>query len=299
MSAPHEPEDDRSLGRTLVPWLKRLPDGVPDTAPEIAALLTTTFAVFSITQGLKHENAHDPLNMPAWAILAYFAIPYACLAYLYGGEQRRRSLWAGVPAVAIAAGALVAWGYFPELRKWMRTEPVVLPPAAIVATLLALLAGWTSGLDRRAWGLGIGDWRWWWAPTAATVAFILVLVPIAAVLFPGLTTYYPVDEQAKTDLWAMAIREPALWVDLFVWEFFNRGYMLHAGVRHLGRTAGVLIHAGPFFMLHAHKPEPELVSAWFGGIALAYLCLRARSIVPGVIIHCTLYTWMDVIGFAF
>ena len=68
-------------------------------------------------------------------------------------------------------------------------------------------------------------------------------------------------------------------------------------VRGLGPVAAIIIQAYPFFLLHQHKPEPEMISSWFGGILMGWLCWRAKSAWPSFLLHWVLYTTMEVTAF--
>lgn len=71
---------------------------------------------------------------------------------------------------------------------------------------------------------------------------------------------------------------------LFFWEFFFRGYLLQGLERSIGYWA-VLVQAAAFCLLHVGKPPLEVVASFGAGIILGILALRAKSFIPGFVLH--------------
>lgn len=88
----------------------------------------------------------------------------------------------------------------------------------------------------------------------------------------------------------------------FCWEFFFRGFLLFglARARLLGNFGAIVVQAIPFTLLHwsvvpqAAKPMPEIVSAFFGGLALGWLAVRTRSFFYGFLIHWAIAGMLDL-----
>ena len=49
--------------------------------------------------------------------------------------------------------------------------------------------------------------------------------------------------------------------------------------------------------VHDNKPEPEMISSWFGGILMGWLCWRAKSCWPSFLLHWIMYATMEVSAF--
>ena len=78
---------------------------------------------------------------------------------------------------------------------------------------------------------------------------------------------------------------------MFCWEFFFRGYLLFGMARTIGWSA-VLVQSIAFGLLHWRKPMPEFLASFPAGIILGFLALKAKSFLPGFVLH-----WAAVITF--
>jgi membrane protease YdiL (CAAX protease family) len=85
----------------------------------------------------------------------------------------------------------------------------------------------------------------------------------------------------------------------FCWEFFFRGFLLFglAKLKFINQAGAVFVQALPFTLLHwsliqsASKPPLEIASAFFGGLILGALAVRAKSFFYGFLIH-----WIVALG---
>jgi membrane protease YdiL (CAAX protease family) len=102
----------------------------------------------------------------------------------------------------------------------------------------------------------------------------------------------------------------ALYVGLYYlpWELFFRGLLLLPFLRLLEKraraTAGsadpallavACFQALPSTMVHYHHPLPEVIIALPFGIALGYLVLRTRSILPAILLHALVGVGQDLV----
>ncbi len=129
------------------------------------------------------------------------------------------------------------------------------------------------------WGLGIGRWKWTLGLTAAGAAGATLLL-LLAVRLPVFQRYY--DRLGP---------QGALWpwvgffaIDMLVWEFFFRSFMLFGLEPALGEMA-VYVQMIPFAIAHIGKPEIETLSSILGGIAIGYIVRRCRSYWPAFVLH--------------
>lgn len=75
-------------------------------------------------------------------------------------------------------------------------------------------------------------------------------------------------------------------------EFFFRGFMVHGTKKQLG-VYSVLFMVIPYCMIHFGKPMAESIAAIVAGIALGFLSLKSKSVVPGILIHYSVAIAMD------
>jgi membrane protease YdiL (CAAX protease family) len=256
-----------------------------------------TAGAFAMQIAMRHLAPASPTVLPGWALCNFLALPLAVIAWVDGDGRR------GPRAVAaLAAGAalflVVPLAYSKEVDAYARENGAPFLLFGVVAAAAALWSCRLARVDLRAWGLGKGEPRWWLPRVGAVVVVILVSMPLAALVFPELATFYPRYKPARAGSeYALLTYNLGMGGYMLCWEFFCRGFLLHGVQRYCGATAAILLQAFPFFLLHAHKPEPEMASAYFGGLLMGWLSLRAGTMLPGVLIHWALYSWMEIVGF--
>jgi membrane protease YdiL (CAAX protease family) len=247
----------------------------------------------------QHYDLYGPpahlLLLPGLAVATFFAMP-VWAAVLH--DTRDRLAWALATVGLFAAmGPAMVWGYWPDGDRLLRLDARPMAWGAMAGAVL-VMAGMARGrIAWSDWGLGAGDLAWWRRPVGLLLVMIFVGIPITVWLFPEFAQYYPRYKPARTDLGQLVAYELAMGVYMFCWEFFFRGYLLFGLARTLGPTASILVQAYPFFILHQAKPEPEMVSSWFGGILMGWLCWRAKSAWPSFLLHWVLYSTMEVTAF--
>jgi membrane protease YdiL (CAAX protease family) len=84
-------------------------------------------------------------------------------------------------------------------------------------------------------------------------------------------------------------------LDLISAEFLFRGFLMFALLRAMG-PIGVLVATLPFVFSHLTKPELELFSTLFGGLAYGWLAWRTGSILWGAAAHIYILTLLIVIA---
>jgi len=137
--------------------------------------------------------------------------------------------------------------------------------------------------DRPArYGLRIGDWRW---GLTLALAGCAVMTPVALALaqVPLFREYYAVSSATPVD---HVITHT---LDLVPAEFLIRGFFMFALIRVYGGI-GVLIATMPFVFAHLGKPEIEVFSTLFGGLAYGWLNWRTGSILYSAGAHIWIIT---------
>ena len=260
-----------------------------------AVLWITTVAAYSQMHYLIHGPPAHLLVLPGLAFAVFFVVP------LFGSVWHdSRDLVARVLATLAAACAVVPatmWGHGVDGRALLKADATPLILGAGVGAMLVMLAMARGGVAPSTWGLGKGDAGWWLKPVVALLLVIVVLMPVVCWLFPEFAAYYPRYRPGRTDVTALLKYQLAMGAYMFCWEFVFRGFMLFGVARHLGAMPAILLQASPFFLLHHNKPEPELISSWFGGILMGWLCLRARCMWPSFLLHWVLYSSMELNAF--
>jgi hypothetical protein len=154
-----------------------------------------------------------------------------------------------------------------------------------IVPLLAILALRQNPLK---WGLGIGRWPWTVGLTAAGTAGATLLL-LLAVQLPVFQQYYDLlGPQGNLWPWIGLFA-----VDMLVWEFFFRAFMLFGLEPALGELA-IYVQMVPFAIAHIGKPEIETLSSIVGGIVVGYIVRHCRSYWPAFVLHLviglTMYT---------
>ena len=256
--------------------------------------LATVAAYAQLHYDLYGPPAHLVV-LPGLALSIFLVLPLWA-AIVHDTHDRVAHTLAGV-AVAVAMGPALVWAYAPGAKEAFKADATPIAVGAVVGTALILAAAVRGRLSFAAWGLGKGDLGWWVRPVGLLLALIVVFVPLTAMAFPEFVEFYPRYKPARTDVLALARYELAMGVYMLTWEFFFRGFMLFGLARTLGPVAAIVIQAFPFFLLHHQKPEPELISSWFGGLLMGWLCWRARCMWPSFLLHWPLYMSMELSAF--
>ncbi len=168
-------------------------------------------------------------------------------------------------------------GRAPEAMRYQALVRFVLTGLAPLAVVVLLFR---DRPDR--YGLRLGDWRL--GLTAATLG-VVAMTPVVFALagLPEFQAYYrpmvgPPLEVLVTNL-----------IELPAAEFLFRGFFLFALVRAVG-PLGVVLATLPFVFGHLGKPELELLSTSFGGLAYGWLAWRTGSILWGAGAHVAILT---------
>jgi membrane protease YdiL (CAAX protease family) len=165
------------------------------------------------------------------------------------------------------------------------------------------------GEEPEKFGFSLGSWRRIWVVLVAAFAALFFMMLYASRM-QGFQDYYPIFRQYPDFAGAfigypqqnpfvaapmmMLYAELSYGMYLFCWEFFFRGYLLFGLQRSLGWSA-VLIQAIAFGVLHAGKPEIEVIASFGAGLILGIIALNAKSFVPGFVLHWLASMTFDVL----
>ncbi len=255
-------------------------------------LFLTTVASYSQLHYTLYGPPAHLLVLPSLAVAVFFVLPLWASVWMDTRDVGARGL-----AVVAAGAAMVPalqWAYVDGANKALKADATPLVVGAAVGAALVWIAMGKGGVSAREWGLTLGRMEWWGKPVGALLVLILVCIPVTVWLFPEFSEYYPRHRPGRSHIVPLLQYQLAMGVYMFCWEFFFRGFMLFGVNRSLGAMPAILIQASPFFLLHDGKPEPELISSWFGGIFMGWLCLRAKSIWPSFLLHWVLYSSMEI-----
>jgi membrane protease YdiL (CAAX protease family) len=141
----------------------------------------------------------------------------------------------------------------------------------------------------QSYGVRAGKYRKGLKWTLLFSAVMVVVVWFASAL-PSFTSYYPQLSMAKDDWKIFVVFEAVLFIYLFAWEFFWRGFMLFGLEEKFGLYA-IFIQMVPFVIMHNGKPLMETLGAIIGGLLLGVLALKTRSFIYCVLVHfCVIFS---------
>jgi membrane protease YdiL (CAAX protease family) len=89
----------------------------------------------------------------------------------------------------------------------------------------------------------------------------------------------------RIDWGRFAFHESVMCLYMLAWEWFFRGFLLFGLKKIMPAWAAALIQASLFCLLHWGKPPIELISSFFGGLVLAGVALRYKSVLPCFLVH--------------
>jgi membrane protease YdiL (CAAX protease family) len=170
-----------------------------------------------------------------------------------------------------------ALGLSPAALRYQAVERMILFGAV---PLLVVLFAFRDQPAR--YGLRLGDWRWG-LPLAALGCALMTPVVIALVADPSFAAYYARSAASLPDLVVTNV------IDLAPSEFLLRGFLMFTLLRAIG-PVGMVVAQLPFVFSHLGKPEMELLSTMFGGLAYAWLDWRTGSITWSVLAHVYILT---------
>jgi membrane protease YdiL (CAAX protease family) len=130
------------------------------------------------------------------------------------------------------------------------------------------------------------------------LCFFLFMLPFIffASRFPVFRSYYPIQKEAIYSFPYFLYFEVTYGFYLLCWEFFFRGFLTFGLERKFGAYAAIVLQAAAFCLMHWTKPMPEVIGSFAAGIALGWLALRGRSIMPGFLIHWCISILFDILA---
>ncbi|MBW1878433.1 MAG: CPBP family intramembrane metalloprotease [Deltaproteobacteria bacterium] len=272
----------------------------PERAPHSTALMVfvASVAALVIEADLRHHISAGkwPAYNDVWTLTTYGALPLAALvAWELGRNRGAWAVWALGTIAILATPVLrfVAEGW----EEAMRADARIMLVPAVVGALVVLGAARVGKVDLSKWGVGLGDWRWWLPRTAVFFVLMILMVVVAAWVFPDLREAYPRYKPARTSLEALFRYQVSLGWYMIGWEFFFRAFLLFGMARRGDYLMAVLFQAMIFFILHHHKPDVEMAASFVGAIGAGYFCLRARSFLPLFFLHWAMNFNMEAVGF--
>ena len=126
----------------------------------------------------------------------------------------------------------------------------------------------------------------------------LIMVPflLMACSQPSFYNFYPLYRPNGLKDWLLF---ELIYLPQFIFvEFFFRGYFLFR-LEKVFKLRAIIIMTLPYALIHIHKPFGEAIGSIFAGVALGYLALKGRSIVPGILLHMLIALSADALGLYF
>lgn len=277
-------------------------------ALEPRAMAIGAVAALALVIDTSIPTRRDYLLEPAWTVAVYGALPLGAGLAIDASAKRlgpdpsastRRSLGTAVLLGAGIATLLAAIGARAWLlpQGWFEARPLPMILAAAVGAALVVTGALVGRVKLDAWGVGLGDVRWWAPRFFVLMALIVPAIALAAWLSPELLSYYPEYKPARTDATILVRYQLGNGFYMLGWEYFFRGFLTFGVSRFAGAPAATVLQGLPFVLLHAGKPGLELIASYLGSVLLAAWCLRARTFVPAVLLHWGLNMTMELAGF--
>lgn len=204
-----------------------------------------------------------------------------------------------------AAAALLVHEYALQPGRFASLFPDVRNPLGPFAWWAGgLLLFWVALPTMIARGLGFGPAAQGWGlgtlrrdgQVFALLAAVAVPIAVLAARDPAFAQAYPLVVPIGPYTWSLLAAYWACYLVQFIAvEYFFRGFLPFTLAPRMG-AAAVAVSAVPYALIHLHKPWPEAAGAVAGGMLLAWLALRVKSIWGGVAVHVVLALTMDVVA---
>ena len=168
--------------------------------------------------------------------------------------------------------------------------------SAVLFHGLPRVVGRLLGIRGESLGAGSGDVRF---GLKAAALLYLGMLPLVFVVSrtDAFGQHYPMSPGALTSVRALLAYETGYAAYFVAWEFVFRGLLCVALFPRLG-AATLYLHAIPFAVLHAGKPELEAYGSIPAALALGVLAVRTGSFWYGAILHVAVAWTMDVLAMA-
>lgn len=116
--------------------------------------------------------------------------------------------------------------------------------------------------------------------------------------WPQFIPFRGVNIFSENDLVSLVYAWLSYGMYMFCWEFFFRGYLLF-GLAKTIKWGAVIVQSLAFMLLHWGKPMPEFYASFGAGIILGMLAIRAKSFVPGFVLHWSAAVAFDILVMVF
>lgn len=274
--------------------------------PDSGALLVwvSFAAAIGMWLGLRFQPKGDPVLTGAWRMLVHGGIPLVAVlmwelrdAWRKGAPPPAAAVGLGVAGASLLLAPIAARFTDAGLAAQAAASFANMARPGLLGAALVLVALKLARRDLTAWGIGLGDWRWWLPHHGVLLALLVPVLVLTTWLVEPLAAYYPTHRAARTSIEAFGWAHLGLALDFIGWEFLFRGFLIFAAARRGDALLAILFHVFPFYLLHGPKPHIELLSSFVGGIFAGWFCLRAQTFLPLYVIHITMITVVGLTSF--
>lgn len=143
-----------------------------------------------------------------------------------------------------------------------------------------------------AYGLGLGEWRFW-MPAALALGPVLIFLSYLASSNPQFMAEYPLCKSVGESAAAFALHAVGYLLFYIGWETLFRGIVQSGLSERFGVWGAVLVQTALSCLAHIGKPDGEIFGSLAGGVVWGVLVFRSRSILPAVITHWLLGVSLD------
>ncbi len=143
-------------------------------------------------------------------------------------------------------------------------------------------------------GLTSRNWK-----TSLRYAGIMVVLAFPLMVYGSsleeFRSYYPIWQPARENVYYLLLLWVAMFILMFVLEFFFRGFLLFRLENAFGRVPAIVIQAVPYGFIHLGKPGLEVLYSFFVGLVFGYVALKTRSVLPSFLAHWSSAVIFDVL----
>jgi len=198
-----------------------------------------------------------------------------------------------VPILVMIVGAAIVIGLYRFNKGYHPWDRYLMTNVTALLWLPMMVIFVAARQEPASLGFSLGDLRYGYRLVVLMFIPMFVLLAIAARM-PAFQDYYPIQKEAERSFQYFVYFELTYGMYLFCWEFFFRGFLLF-GLNRMFGAWSVFIQAAAFGIMHIGKPDLEVAASFGAGVILGFLALRAKSFVPGFVLHWAVSVTFDVL----
>ncbi len=159
-----------------------------------------------------------------------------------------------------------------------------------ILSALVVKVGFREPLS--AYGLQIGDWKFW-IPATLVIGLVMIALAYPSSKDVKFLAEYPIYKGAGTSASTFAVHCVAYLFFYIGWEMLFRGFVQYGLANRFGAWGAILIQSALSCIAHIGKPDSEAFTSLLGALVWGILVFRSRSLWPAIITHWMLGVSLD------